>query len=191
MTITYASQNEAVGTVSQSQDYLHPVYGTASSSTAQAKTGHHFVKWVDAEGNTVGTEAAFTPVKAGEPTAYAAAAYTAVFAADTYTITYTLDGGSNHGDNPYIYEYGQKVLLETPVRDGYDFLGWYDKDGNRITEITVGEMGDLELFAQWAKASSVTDLPQTGNGSQFKGLLAVILGGALTLSGIRARRKSR
>lgn len=78
-----------------------------------------------------------------------------------------------------------------PVRDGYEFLGWYNKDGNRVTEITLGEMGDLELFAQWAKAASVTVLPQTGNGSQFAGLLAVILGGALALLSTRTRTKRR
>ena len=189
--INYSPEDNTMGDVSQSMDYLDPVEGVPAEIRAIPKKGYRLVKWVDKDKNTVGEEEAFTPEKDPVSGMYAAADYTAVFAPEVYTITYDLEGGSNHTDNPYLYEYGQTVQLESPVRDGYEFLGWYNKDGNRVTEITLGEMGDLELFAQWAKAASVTVLPQTGNGSQFAGLLAVILGGALALLSTRTRTKRR
>lgn len=45
--------------------------------------------------------------------------------------------------------------LPTPTRDGYDFLGWYDSEGNLITSIAAGEYV-ATLFAQWQSRGTYT-----------------------------------
>lgn len=47
--------------------------------------------------------------------------------ADARTITYILNGGTNHPDNPTSYgnEITKKIELKPATREGYAFLGWY------------------------------------------------------------------
>ncbi len=40
-------------------------------------------------------------------------------------------------------------LLPVAVRNGYTFLGWFDADGNKVTEIKYGTNGDIVLTAKW------------------------------------------
>ena len=43
-----------------------------------------------------------------------------------YTISYELNGGINHPENPTEYEIGDDLLnIFPPTREGYQFLGWY------------------------------------------------------------------
>ncbi len=45
----------------------------------------------------------------------------------TYTISYTLNGGTNHIDNPVSYSVETPTIaLQDPERTGYTFSGWYD-----------------------------------------------------------------
>ena len=64
------------------------------------------------------------------------------------------------GDCTISVEYMQYVKhegmeLPTPSVDGYNFLGWYDKDGNLISEIeadpstTSGAAKNYDLYAKW------------------------------------------
>lgn len=47
--------------------------------------------------------------------------------------------------------------LVVPQKLGFDFLGWYDKDGNKVE--TVSEVsGKVELFAKWDEKNPVTDI---------------------------------
>ncbi|NLR94312.1 leucine-rich repeat protein [Flammeovirga agarivorans] len=41
--------------------------------------------------------------------------------------------------------------LEAPIRDGYNFVGWYLDQGynNAIAEVVQGSTGDLNLYAKW------------------------------------------
>lgn len=68
-----------------------------------------------------------------------------------YTITYHLDGGSNHLDNPSSYTILDEVVLKTPSKEGYIFSGWLiDNDSNKaITQINLGSKGNLSLHATW------------------------------------------
>lgn len=71
-----------------------------------------------------------------------------------YTITYELDGGTNHGSNPSTFtEYTPTITLETPTKSGNDFVGWFDaaEDGNRIYEIKPAvTQQNITLYARWA-----------------------------------------
>lgn len=67
-----------------------------------------------------------------------------------YLIEYELNGGKNHLENLDFYTKRQcPIELKEPTREGYDFLGWYDKDDNLVTEITKYEESDVKLFAKW------------------------------------------
>lgn len=44
---------------------------------------------------------------------------------------------------------GQTVILPTPTRSGYDFLGWEDEEGKLYTNSYVMPIGDVTLRAKW------------------------------------------
>ena len=66
-----------------------------------------------------------------------------------FAIKYELNGGTNHAENPVGYS---ALKLPLPLKDatkvGYEFLGWYE-NGNKVTEIAAGRLGDVELEAKW------------------------------------------
>ena len=84
-----------------------------------------------------------------------------------YTITYNLNGGTNSSDNPSTYNVLYGVTFATPTKTGYDFAGWYDTNGNKITGINEGcnatfsdtadmysklktrTTGDISVTAKW------------------------------------------
>ena len=71
----------------------------------------------------------------------------------SYLITYNTNNG-NLSNAPVNYNISQTVILPTPTRDGYEFIGWYSDSqfsGDMITSITEGSIGDKEFFARWRK----------------------------------------
>lgn len=67
------------------------------------------------------------------------------------TITYNLDGGSFEGIAPNQYEVGYEAKLTTPIKEGYNFVGWsVDKKSSDYLEKISNDMNkDLNLFANW------------------------------------------
>ncbi len=47
------------------------------------------------------------------------------------------------------YKENEGKTLPIPHVDGYEFLGWFDKDGNRVSGIAKGETKDFTLYARW------------------------------------------
>lgn len=68
-----------------------------------------------------------------------------------YDITYHLNEGTNHEENPSVYTIKNKVTLKEPTKDGYTFAGWYTnkKLTKKINTIKKGSKGDLDLYAKW------------------------------------------
>lgn len=67
----------------------------------------------------------------------------------TSNLIFDLDGGIC--DNlPTTYEEGKELVLPTPTKDGYVFLGW-EYNGTVITVIAPTMTGDLALKAKWQK----------------------------------------
>ena len=68
-----------------------------------------------------------------------------------YSIVYHLDDGVEvGGTNPTKYTILTGVINLYPLeKEGYNFLGWYDKDDNLVELIEAESTGDLELFAKF------------------------------------------
>ena len=62
-----------------------------------------------------------------------------------YTITYELDGGTYDGQT--VFNYGDEIELDSPIKEGYMFVGWALEPGatRYIFEITVTK--DITLYA--------------------------------------------
>ena len=72
---------------------------------------------------------------------------------ENYTITYNLNGGSNHADNPANYTVEtETITLKDAAKANYTFAGWYEKadfTGEKVTQLTKGNTGNKELWAKW------------------------------------------
>ncbi len=105
-----------------------------------SRTGYTFDGWYTAKtgGTKRGTSGdSYTPPAAGE-TLYAH--WTPI----RYAITYELDGGTNHKDNPSSYTIEDSVTLKTPSRTGYEFIKWTPSSA-----IAKGSTGEKTFAATW------------------------------------------
>lgn len=78
--------------------------------------------------------------------------YLAYFAGtQMYNITYELDGGENHPDNPIDYGKNDAYTLKSPTKEYHTFAGWYSdaKFTKKITKIEKGSKGDKTFYAKW------------------------------------------
>lgn len=100
-----------------------------------------------------------------------------------YTITYNLDGGTNSSSNPDSYTVLYGVKFADPSKKWYDFLGWYDANGNKLTGINEGcyatfadtedlynrlnkrTTGDISVTAKWKKHDYSITTNKTGSGA--------------------------
>ena len=100
-----------------------------------------------------------------------------------YTITYNLDGGTNSSSNPDSYTVLYGVKFADPSKKGYDFLGWYDANGNKLTGINEGcyatfadtedlynrlnkrTTGDISVTEKWKKHDYSITTNKTGSGA--------------------------
>jgi len=80
----------------------------------------------------------------------------AKWSVNTYSILYTLNGGTNDASNPSSYTIETpEISVKALSRDGYIFDGWYytaDFSGAVIVSIPNGSTGDKTLYAGWSPA---------------------------------------
>jgi len=69
-----------------------------------------------------------------------------------YTIKYELNGGTLEDNYPITFIEDEKVDLPTPVRSGYEFMGWYQ--GNKL--ITDISNQSYHLNAKWERVYQIT-----------------------------------
>lgn len=79
---------------------------------------------------------------------------TAVFKKATYRITYI--NGELHS-NPASYTVDDEIIFAEPTKEGYEFKGWYDTNGNRKLAIAAGNTGDITLIARWESIEPPTE----------------------------------
>lgn len=70
---------------------------------------------------------------------------------EEYIISYT---GLNDAEYPELVSYKtstgvRDTEMPIPERIGYQFEGWYNQNGNQVTEIKAGTKGDITLKAKW------------------------------------------
>ena len=112
-------------------------YGaTLENPTNPTKTGYIFAKWNPELPATFPVENT---------------TYTATWTADTYKITYNLDGGKNAASNPanYTVETGT-ITLAKATKANCTFGGWYDENGNEVIQIQSNTAKNISVTAKWA-----------------------------------------
>lgn len=70
-----------------------------------------------------------------------------------YTVSYVLNGGTNHGSNPASFTIeSPNLMLYDPTNGVIVFEGWYsfpDFSGAVVTDIPTGSTGNRTLYAKW------------------------------------------
>ena len=129
-------------------------YGTnlTLSSTKPTRTGYTFTGWntkVDGSGTSYAVGASYTT--------NAALTLYAQWKIDTYTISYTLNGGSVATANPTSYNVTTAAFtLNNPTKTGYTFAGWTGTGLSAATKtVTVakGSTGNRSYTATWTANS--------------------------------------
>lgn len=73
----------------------------------------------------------------------------------SYTVNYSLSGGTNNSSNVSSYNVETGIHLYDPSKYGYKFMGWYTDTSfkTKVTEIPVGSYGNITLYAKWEIAT--------------------------------------
>jgi len=147
-TVTFDSQGASTNADPASKTVTYPAATIDELPTAPKKTGYTFGGWFTEE---EGDESEFSASTEVTKDLAIYAKWTAV----DYTITYQLNGGTNHEENPSGYCVDDlPVVFQTPAKTGYQFDGWYTDSSfdNPIEEISKGTTGDLVIHAKWSAA---------------------------------------
>ena len=89
----------------------------------------------------------------------------AVYTAIPYTITYNnVNGAINENITSYTVE-EQNILLVDAIKDNHTFKGWYSDPefNNRVTEIAVENMANIQLYAKWREGIEISTAEQLKN----------------------------
>lgn len=119
------------------------------STTKPSRTGYTFQGW---SASSTATSASYAA--GGNYTANAAATLYAVWKANTYTVSYNANGGSN-APSAQTKTYGVTLALTTdkPSRTGYTFSGWNTKSDGTGTNYASGgnytANAAVTLYAKW------------------------------------------
>lgn len=117
------------------------------------KEGYKFTGWT---GTNLDTKTKTVIIPQGTT---GAKAYTANWEAETYNITYTLDGGTLPDVHPTSYTIeSSAITLVNPTKDGLVFAGWTGSNGtNPQTTVTIptGSTGDKAYTANWTDEYTV------------------------------------
>lgn len=85
-----------------------------------------------------------------------------------FSISYELDGSTNHQSNPNKYTIRDQFDFKDPVKKGYTFDGWYTSsdfiENTKIDGITRGTIGNKTIYAKFTKNNYALSLDKkTGN----------------------------
>ena len=122
------------------------IYGNELQLEDPIRSGYDFGGWYTAA-NFSGS-----PVSSISTTDMGDKAFYAKWTANTYNITYTLNGGTNSGSNSATYTYGIGLTLAAPSKTGHSFGGWYTAanfSGSPVSSISTTDIGDKAFYAKW------------------------------------------
>ena len=124
---------------------------------APIKDGYSFGGWFDEEGNEVEKIA-----KGSVGNVSLSASWSIV----EYTVTFDSKGGNKI--NPYIYTVeSEDYTLPSESRNYYDFVGWFDENGNKVVKIESAMLKSFTLTAEWI-AHTYTITYDYNGGTQVK-----------------------
>ncbi len=134
--------------------------------TANPDPGYKFKEWVVTGGAIVSS----TTTNPTTLTATSGGTLTANFEANTYTITWDAnDGSDNTTTSEYTYNGDPVNLPENPTRTGYTFNGWFTEQsgGTQITEIgtTNKPTSNVTYYAQWNEIKYTVTISAGENGT--------------------------
>jgi uncharacterized protein (TIGR02145 family)/uncharacterized repeat protein (TIGR02543 family) len=142
--------------------------GSITTPAAMTKTGYTFGGWYANSTLTMAVTFPVTGVTANRE-------YWAKWTPESYTITYTLGGGTVATANPTSYTIeSAAITLNNPTRTGYTFAGWTGSNGTTAqatVTIPAGSTGNKSYTATW------TEIPVIGDG---KGTFTDSRGGGTT-----------
>lgn len=142
-TITYDSNGGsdiAVDKIEESETITIPEDPT--------KDGYIFAGWYSDEDLTVGYS--FKTAPTTNMTLYAKW-LPALGGIDSYNVTYVLNGGVNHPDNPIEYSSLTNLVVFEPTKEGYTFEGWYIDASFQSPISSSGLSHDVTLYAKWSE----------------------------------------
>ena len=105
-----------------------------------------------------------------------------------YDITYVLNGGTNHAENPNSYYKKALITLKNPTKAGYTFKGWYT-DKKFKKKVTTVSGGNKTVYAKWTV--NKYNITFNGNGStsgKMKKMSGIAYNASKTLTGNAFKR---
>ena len=135
-------------------------YGTGFtiSSTVPTRTGYTFKNWNTAAD---GSGTSYSPGTAYVSFPNAAVTLYAQWQIDTYTVSYSANGGTGApGSQTKTYGVNLTLSSATPTRTGYTFMGWNTKADGSGTAYAAGGIytanAAATLYAQWEAEQGVS-----------------------------------
>ena len=108
----------------------------------------------------------------------------AKFDAISYDITYETDNGSH--SNPVSYTIEDSFALSDAEKLGYNFIGWYSDDTytTEVTNISVGSMGAITLYAKYEVATYTITYENTKDATNNNATSYTIESATITLENL-------
>lgn len=174
--LSYTAADAAMGGVRPAAQALDPISGTVDGSSAEAKTGYHFVNWTY-NGNPVSIDTALSSKVVDQYAKvngnYVSSRFIANFAPNTYKVKFDANEGMGTMDDQ-ILTYDKETNLNTNVftRKGYVFGGWYVdgvtpvqlyKDGASVMNLASDQGATVTLKAVWTELPDAELSYSSGN----------------------------
>ena len=163
----------------------HPLYsetienilGGSDLETLATRPGYELVGWFDDEGVEWTMESEYTD--------YVDRTLTARWEAVEYTLTLNFDGGSS---DPAVeslkVDYNAQITgLPTPVKDGFEFGGWFYNGGEQPVKVENGDVytwtESITVTARWLATAVDVTLDADGGTVDGEGTVSVQPGGEI------------
>ena len=158
-TIVYDGNASGVSGVPQSQADIAFDKEVALASGEPTRSGYRFLGWSLTSGSIAAAYQPGDKVKGLVASSGVVVTLYAVWAANSYTIAFDANGGSNAPANiPAEYDETVYIPRSTPSRYGYNFLGWARSKtatraeysaGASVSRLTASSGDEVILYAVW------------------------------------------
>ena len=135
------------GTNSASNPAVYTIESSTIIFAEPTRTGYDFMGWYGASDYSGDAITSIPAESTGNRTLYAK------WQIITYTVEYTLNGGTNSANNPVSYNVASnQISLAAANKNGYDFMGWFTTSsftGDAVEAVGGGETGNKHFYAKY------------------------------------------